>query len=244
MHRENILVSSSRSGTNFFLEVLGKCDPNAVILREIFRRGSDRPTTISHLTQMPEAEVVRLAREDPVSLWRTICNRCKADDRQVIAKIFYYHAPERSPIWGDLRENANVVHLVRRNLFRTFVSLKMAETTGVWHLRSDEVARVEPIHIVASEAEDFIRARTKRIEWARRFFAGARYSEVHFEDISSSPEECARVIAGLGLAERPSTSDLTLGIQRQSPDDLSLSVRNYAEVRHLDRDQAGGVTCR
>ena len=57
-------------------------------------------------------------------------------------KIFYYHPidAEGSPIWDMLLsvKDLRVIHLQRRNILHVLVSSKVAHTTGVYGVRSDE----------------------------------------------------------------------------------------------------------
>ena len=135
MKKPLVVLSGSRSGTNYFLSVFQELAPDAVVLREVFRKGGDSLPELVELTGVSKADLATLGENDPIALWKLI--RQAAGARPLALKIFYYHASPQSPIWERLAEEARIVHLLRRRVLDTLISRKLAELTGRWTMPSD-----------------------------------------------------------------------------------------------------------
>ena len=232
-----ILLSSSRSGTNYFLDIFSHCFPNDIVLREIFRKEGDSLKIIAQLTGMNESEIVEYCHNDPIALWKRIIFSDAAINNTVIAKAFYYHAPRESNLWSYFKDNTFMIHLMRKNLLNSYVSLKIAQSTGIWiSRRPDEERTLSQISIDASDAEQFVRVRASQISWARAFFSGSNYREVLYEDIQASSHACAHVIVQMKIHENnPSEFPVESAIKKQIRPLNSELILNYDEVSHLDR---------
>lgn len=234
-----ILVSSSRSGTNYFLDVYARCFPEDVVLREIFRPGGDSLRSIAQLTGVSEADIVSKFLPDPLLLWKRIVDAGATNGKSVIAKIFYYHAPGESPLWRYFKSNSIVVHLIRMNLLDSFVSLKIAQSTGVWVSRQAKAFETpRRMSLDADEAEKFARERANQISWARSYFSGSNYREIFYEDIQASPVACAQAILGMKLKgdRLPQALPFDAPTTKHARPSNRELIENYAEVAHLDRD--------
>ena len=235
-----VVVSSSRSGTNYLLGMYARCFPGDIVLREIFRRGGDSLTIISQLIGVGEADIVSDLLPDPLMLWRRIVDAGAVKGQSAIAKIFYGHVPRESILWSYFRCNNIVVHLIRKNLLDSFVSLKVAQSTGVWVSRPGDERLDAPrrMSIDAREAERFVRERAKHISWARAYFSGSNYREIFYEDIQRSPEACVEAILGMRLRDGAPSRAAQFGAptKKHARPSNPAFIENYAEVAHLDRD--------
>lgn len=235
--RKTILVSSSRSGTNYFLNIYSKCFPGDVVLKEIFRKGSDSLKPMQALTGLDEAALVRLAETDPVGLWTRLLAQAGAGGQGLIAKIFYYHAAPDAPLWREFDEGCRVVHLIRRNLFESYLSAEVARRTGEWQafVGMSGERRVEPFAIDAAEADRFIQTRRAHVLRTRDFFVGkSDYAELFYEDIATESRLCAQAIGRI-WGQDFSGLDVEADLRKQKVEDNTRLVLNYAEVAALDR---------
>jgi hypothetical protein len=235
-----VVVSSSRSGTNYFLDTYAQCFPKDIVLREIFRRRGDSLGAVSRLIGASEADIVSNLLSDPLVLWTRIVEASAATGRSVIAKIFYYHARPESNLWLYFERNGVVVHLIRKNLLDSFVSLKVAQSTGAWVSRrgSESLDAPRRMSIDAREAEKFVRERANHISWARAFFSGSDCREIFYEDIQRSPEACVDAILGMKLRDGAPSRAVQFGATTKKharPPNCAF-IENYPEVAHLDRD--------
>lgn len=234
MARPFVIVSASRSGTNYLLSAFAAVFPDAIVLREVFRKGSDSLPEIEALTGLGAAEARRMATEDPVALWNEIDLAAREAGRPLALKVFYYHQPKDSPLWPRLAAEARVVHLVRRRILDTYVSLKRAEASGEWmRVGGAAPAAVPPITIDAEDLRRFIALRERYAAEAEARFAGADFHRLAYEDIADSAESAAAAVARLAGGRLPRAVDLP--IRRQNTQPLRETVANYDEIAEYDR---------
>lgn len=106
------------------------------------------------------------------------------------------------PYLRSLRPALRVIHLERRNLLRSIVSMKIARKTRVWHIRSeDERPKHRPqVAISKPELLNQIQGRLHNYLTARRQFFGFPALSVNYEDLLREPETWVRsVYQFLGL---------------------------------------------
>lgn len=231
-----MLVSSERSGTNYFLTCYRKVFKDDLILGEVFREKGDSLPAIADLLGIGEAEVLNMSRTEAVELWSLIEERAEAAGYGVAAKIFYQHKPQGHRLWEFFRDRNKVVHLVRRNQFDVLVSLEVAKATGVWQIRNKDQEPNSDIKVTIDlgAAEKFIENKRKNVEFIRSFYSDSDYVELFYEDISSSHEVGRRKVADIyGVADLPAINQFA--IKKQNLVSHELRVENYEEVRHLDK---------
>lgn len=235
MPKGNILLSAARSGTNYFLSVYSKCFPRDFVAKEIFRPAGDSFPLIEELTGLGKDEVLALIASDPLKLWTTIVDQAAAEERNALAKIFYYHVDTENPLWAHFRDNDKVIHLIRRNAFDVFVSHKVATQTGKWQEfgKDKQPTEVEPLILDRAEIEAFLNKQRGYVDHARAYFAGADYSELFYEDIAESTETCAQAICDLYGVPLPSHS-ISIGLRKQKSQTNRDIVANYDEVAEFD----------
>lgn len=235
--RKTILVSSSRSGTNYFLNIYSRCFPDDVILKEIFRKGSDSLKIMQEQLGLDEAALVALAETNPSDLWSRLIAHTSARGHGIIAKIFYYHDPINSPLWRKFKKECRVVHLIRRNMFEAYLSREVARRTGEWQalVNKPQGRKIEPFVIDAAEAEHFIETRRAQVLCTRGFFSrNTNYTEVFYEDIAASPQLCAATIGRIWDRD-VSVLDVDTDLRKQKTEDTASLVLNYPEIASLDR---------
>ena len=235
MSKANILLSSARSGTNYFLSVYKKCFPNDFVVKEIFRRKGDSFAALEDLLKMPRDRIMALKQANTREFWRQIEARCAEDTRGCMAKIFYYHMPQDKELWNHICTENRVVHLIRRNAFDVFLSTKIAVETGRWQEFDTNTPRpdTQQFTIDPDEVAAFLVKQRAHVASARTFFAQSDYSEVFYEDIAVSIEVCAARIAEIfGPLEAKAPS--SVGIVKQKKKSNRELVANYDEIAHLD----------
>jgi len=182
MSKPLVVLSGSRSGTNYFLSVYKEMVPDAVVLREVFRKGGDNLPELAELTGMPMTRLAVLGQEEPVALWKIL--RQAVGSRPLALKIFYYHARPESPIWERFAKEARIVHLLRRRILDTLISRKLAEATGRWITPSDVTSPSRPsFRLDPAEVAAFIAERQDYVRSFRERFRGADIHEIGYEDI-------------------------------------------------------------
>ena len=170
-------------------------------------------------------------------------------------KLLYGH------VWGfpglleALTEDTEirVLHLKRRNLLRTLLSLKIAETTGVWledrrlTLANIGTALRHPLRVATRLRRPLRRPPASRIkltlpvEECRAFFYQRQRSAAHFDDlfrqhqkltlfyedlVDDREEALGQVQEFLGVDPGP----LTVTLRKQNPEPLPELLENYDEL--------------
>jgi len=233
MSKPLVVLSGSRSGTNYFLSVYKEMVPDAVVLREVFRKGGDNLPELAELTGMPMTRLAVLGQEEPVALWKIL--RQAVGSRPLALKIFYYHARPESPIWERFAKEARIVHLLRRRILDTLISRKFAEATGRWITPSDVTSPSRPsFRLDPAEVAAFIAARQDYVRSFRERFRGADIHEIGYEDIAGDPHLCATEIARLTGAAIPDLP-LELPIRKQNTWTIPAVVSNYDEIAAFDK---------
>lgn len=234
MPKSTILLSSARSGTNFFLTVYKKCFPNDFVVKEIFRKGGDNLDAIAEQLDTTRDQVVTLQEAAPLELWTRIKESCYRTGNSAVAKIFYYHDAENDALREHFRQHDRVVHLIRRNAFDVFLSERMARKTGQWQeFKKTPPHEVQSIKLDPDALKSFRQRQTDFVTQARAFFGSGDYTEVFYEDISASPEECASCLEQIyGSLQSPAPEHI--GLLRQKKKSNRELVANYDAVEHLD----------
>lgn len=235
MQKANILVSSARSGTNYFMSVFSKIFPNDIVVKEIFRVGSDSLPILEEFLGIDKADISAMAERKPLEFWQMIEARCAERNCDALAKIFYYHVATDHPLWTHFRANNRVIHLIRRSAFDTYVSRELAVQTGRWQefSKTQKPEKIEPLVINLTDLEEYLRKQKAQVEHARTFFEGADYSELYYEDIATSVEACTKAICGIMKVPVPA-KPVSIGLQKQKDARNQDLIANYADIAHFD----------
>lgn len=241
--RSSLLVSSGRSGTNYFLSVYSQVFPNDIVVKEIFRREGDSFSLLEKHLGLEKDDIMELVKFDKVGLWNDLIGKARVENTGAIAKIFYQHALIDDPIWSHIKDETRVIHLIRRSQFDVYVSLQVALKSGKWQDfgREDGNKGVTSVFIDRSNLESFLMTKKRRIEWAREYFSTkTNYDEIFYEDIEESPLKCARAICSIYGETAPDSVSTSQRKQKTLPNEEI--VTNYSEVADLDVEMFGYAT--
>ena len=166
--------------------------------------------------------------------------------------VFYKHA--QSPIavgfkmfFHQARTSANarkawqylicdndvkVIHLTRRNLVESWISLRLAFITGKWIYRADDAVGApapEPLYLKPREGENYFRQVMAGQRWVRSYFRKHPILEVEYQaDLCDRFDETMnRVQDFLEVPRRPSKQMLKKQAQRKP----SEQIGNYEELK-------------
>jgi hypothetical protein len=238
MAKITVILTSARFGGKYMLDLISQADPEAEVLQEVLRKGSDNTNRVGKITGLSVDEVVALSREAPEQLWDRLATAAAQGDRAIYLRAYHYHQPNNAPLWDRVRDQARVVHLIRRNLFDAYCSREVAMKLGKWQVkRGQKLDSGGTIEIPRPALEEFITDRCKQINWARDHFAAGDYHEVFFEDIIRSPGNCLRALAGkIDLPENPVPQHFLSKFDRMRPTSNADLVGNYLDVAVLDKE--------
>jgi LPS sulfotransferase NodH len=237
-YRKFCIVGIARTGSTLLLDILN-APGNALAFGELFRTETEIGWDLPRFAKLHNTKMSALHRGDPVAfLERHVFRRWPRRILAVGFKIFYYHA-QRHPwdaVWEYLERQPEIVilHLVRANIFRQYLSLRIAFQTGVWSSPVGSGApAAEPICLDIGECVrhfDYVRQSEQA---CRQRFARHRLLEIRYEDLVADLErETIRLQEFLGLPRQPARPTR----RRQQLRPLSAMITNYGE---LERAFAG-----
>jgi Sulfotransferase family len=155
-------------------------------------------------------------------------------------KIFYNQARTASAksAWMYLRRTPSirVIHLLRKNLLESLLSLRLAFLTGEWvrpRQAGTTVSQPPPIWLHPEETRAYFDEITAWRQWAIKFFRSHHMLEMEYaSDLCSKfNETLQRAQEFLGIPFQPVTQLLEKQAQRSPADQIS----NYAELKtHFD----------
>lgn len=239
MSNINVVMTSSRFGGRYFLDALGKCDPDLIILHEVLRKNTDSHRALRELTGLSLQQLQLMAGSEPETLWTMIAAAARKSDKNIVMLMYYYHQPRNSAVWNLVQQEARIIHLIRRNLFDAFISRQFAIQNNTWKVsrknlkpKSDAV----PMALDEKELRTYINDRSNDIEWARQKFGSSDYQEIYFEDITYSAATCLETIKKLDIA----TCDYSKSTVRLAQPIRQLCsnverIANYAYFAKFDR---------
>ena len=231
--------------------------PAIVCFREVFNGRLDNVNFgVEGYNDFSERDLAS-RQEDPVRfLNERIFRGWPPDVRAVGFKLHYTQHWDFPGIIEHLAQDRElrVIHLRRRNMLRSFVSMKIAAQTGAWvdtgrptltpanasrALRnptkaarrvSDRLKQLDkqPIVITAEEYGTFVLKTRLRQEGYTRLFRGHPTIDVDYEDVVAlAGTAFARVFAFLAVEPAP----LSITLRRQNPESLRDLIENYDELR-------------
>jgi LPS sulfotransferase NodH len=210
-----LIVAHPRTGSNLLLDALATSSEVAAY-GEIFARHRRKDKDFAHI-------FVHVLKKHPRSI------------KAVGFKLLYSQFSDQD--WEKFLEHKEfkIIHLLRKNRLRTFVSLKIANKTRQW-LKDPKRALAVEDKAVSIDASRLIAV----LEYIEQFeisirskFLGWDYLEIYFEDLVNAPKETlAKIGEFLHISE---TDPEMVTLKRQNPEPLSGLIKNYDEIADLLR---------
>jgi LPS sulfotransferase NodH len=225
-----IILSRSRSGSNFLRGLLN-AHSQVVTFSEMFKDPNNIGWGIPGYQNTSRS--LNMFRKDPqIFVEELVFKKFPRKIKAVGFKIFYYHAlgTELEPIWEYLKEHKeiHVLHLKRKNILRTHLSKKKAQTTNSWINLNGEREKDKPVEIDYEELlSDFIQTYAWEAE-ADRIFQHHPKIEIVYELLANDyAGEIAKIQSFLGL-DYEKVSPQTY---KQAGNPLSVSIHNYEYLK-------------
>lgn len=149
--------------------------------------------------------------------------------------MFYYHPndDQTDDLWDDLMnmDNLYVIHLKRRNILRTLVSRKIAESQDLWEVSDSKVLDSKNKKRVCMTVQELSNGFQRTRTWERtgdEMFGEHPLMTVYYEELVDRPETRYREITDfLGVRYvQPQTS-----LNKQNPEKLGELLSNYEELK-------------
>lgn len=225
-----VIVSRARSGTNFLRGLLNT-HSQVIAFGELFAQADAIGWQIAGYGQT--AKQLALFQRDPVGFLQAYVYR--KYPRRIAAvgfKIFYYHPANDGwkPVWQYFRDqdDLRVIHVKRRNILATHLSLRRARQTGQWENRSHAREECPKVMLSYEECLDVFQKTRHWEQTTDAMFDPAKKIEVAYEDLSADyMGEMARIQRFLGVddeAVQPSHF-------KQNTQPLSDAIENYIDLK-------------
>lgn len=229
-----ILLSSARSGTNYFLDIFSKTVPNSLVLKEIFRKDGDNLDFLSELFKQPSDQIIKYFNEYPVDAWNDLINSISNETEYLVVKLFYYHIDNLSFFLHHISKDHIVVHLIRKNIFNTYISLQLALHTGKW--QSIKKSNNDDIELIINRNEliKFIDYRTKEIWKIKNTNIFMNYFEIYYEDISKNSSSCITAISK--ILNTSTNINVPASLKKQKVKPNMEIIKNYSDIADLDKE--------
>ena len=211
--RNFLVLGSVRSGTTLMVDYLN-CHPRIRCRGEILGENGDRYGDPWRMTrQRLRLHVEALFVKRP----RVLAG----------AKILTYHV-DRLPLklrdMVELLDRPRMIVLYRQRLLDQFVSLRIAESDGLWHVKKP----TKPAAI-SLDPDDFLAYAAEERRMRRESLSGLGDCDVHYlsyERLTAAAEiEMRDVFAFLGVTPCTVQSKLL----KRNPDDLSRKLKNHLQ---------------
>lgn len=157
----------------------------------------------------------------------------KKNDLETIGFRFIYNNVSSYPevVNWIKKNNIKVIHLVRENLLKTYVSTLTAKLHKMHHPRKGEKIITKSVKLDVSNLLKELERRKNEIELNRKIFSCNPYLEIKYEDfVKNRQDESYKILNFLG-----SESIMTLDsdLVKINPSRLSDVVSNYSEVKKI-----------
>lgn len=234
-----ILLAGRRSGTTLFIDCLNS-HPDVFCYKRIFgvekkikspdenRHSSDyflyRTANLFAIAQYFLSRQASISKFLQTKL--DFSNGIKAHGFRVI-----YSMSNKYPAlfkWAGV-EKAKVIHLVRENVLKTYISEETAKIHKMHHPKKGDIVSTVKLHINISTIQQTLNNRLHEIEAQRAGCDGLPYLQVTYESfVERRGVESKRVLEFLGV---DSDIDLKSDLIKINPSNLEDLVENYQELK-------------
>ena len=150
-------------------------------------------------------------------------------------KIFYYHPEdvENCNIWNDLinMQNLFVIHLKRRNILRTLISKRIADTQNVWTISgAEDQNNIKPntVSLTAKELKDGFEQTRKWEINGDKMFSDHPVLNIYYEDLVINPDKYFKEVTD--FLNVPFIKPYTT-LKKQNPGKVCDLVENFEELK-------------
>lgn len=127
-------------------------------------------------------------------------------------------------------KDISVIHIVRTNVFDTYLSKLTMVARGIAHSTSGEVKKVQVDVPIDSMLGDLEKIRDDGEKWASMFSGKVPYIRVEYESfVDNRQAELARILGFLDVSQDEKLESSLKKINKGNLGDL---ITNYAEVKH------------
>ncbi len=236
-YRKFIIVATQRTGSTFLMNIL-RSHSKIVCYDEIFMHNIKPVWGFKRIDENTH----RMSVRHPVEYLEKIYFRNYSDNvKSVGFKLMYDQISHSNvkKILSTFGENDLIIHLKRKNKLRTYLSLKKADSTSVYHVLASYVPEVikgnpvsinkDPIYISRNEFMKFVTRVNRNEHLYNKLIYNNNHIDMYYEDLESNHfGQVANVIERLGLQHE----ELISINQKMNDKPLSYALSNYNELKN------------
>lgn len=222
-----VILGRGRVGSNLLRSLLNN-HSQITTFGEVFR--DTGMTDWDHMEYFHSQKTLYLLQNDPAKFIRTcLFGRYPGYIAAVGFKIFYYHVPDTN-IWPYLKgqKDIKIIHLKRKNMLKTYFSLKKAELTNIWVNTSEANSDNSSIFL---KYEDCLKYFVETQNWQNKcdaLFSNHNKIDIVYEELVSDFQTQMKDIQQfLGV----DYEFVTPATSKQSKLPLNESISNYYELK-------------
>lgn len=235
-----ILLAARRSGTTFLLRSLDshpdiECFKNVFdITRRLRYIVVDRPNSPFHQyrTASPQRQLDYYFRRQ--GLMDQFLNHYyqKSEAKAVGIRLAYNQAAKYPEILRWAKENqVGVVHLIRKNALKRYVSQVTSVKRGLTHATDPKQIQAIQVYLSPAKLKRNLSLVAKQMTQFEAMLQGPQYLEVRYEDFTArQASETQRLLDFLGVDPHIS---LTADVIKINSNSLADIVENYDEIRRV-----------
>lgn len=127
--------------------------------------------------------------------------------------------------------DAKVIHLIRGNCLKTYISAISARIHKMRHPREGDQISTIKVHVDPKQLMMELSKRTKEAQQQRSRFSGCPYHEVYYENFTRDREKESREL--LDFLHVDDAVSLSSDLVKINPDSLEGVIENYEEIYSL-----------
>ncbi len=239
-YKKFIIISTQRSGTNLLVNLL-RSHSNVLCYSELFKL-NNRPLWCF---QKIDLKTYRLAQKHPVDYLNHFFFRKYSENVKAVGFKYMYNQLSIKKIKKVIeslhKKHDLIIHLIRKNKLKAYLSLKIMETSNIstklisekelgkfQNKKPSENELFKPVYIKSEELKSYIKEITTLENIHHQLIKNHNHIMVFYEDLSKSPIETAnQIIKKLELPQE----ELFIVNEKQNKLSLSESILNYEDLK-------------
>ena len=214
-YKKYIIISTSRTGSTLLMALLNS-HKNIICDGELFKDLG-----------------VKTCKE----IWINFFNHKPKNIKQVGFKLFYSHPRDADKtVWDIVKDDKDIriIHLMRKNILRIFLSQKIGLKTKLWTENINRPHKTplesKKIDLNFQECCDAFNKIEEYQSKTKEVFDEHRYLEIYYEDIVKNREsELQKIFGFLDVEEM----EVSANNKKQNPENLDTLINNYTELKTM-----------
>jgi len=202
-----------RTGSTLLRSAL-QSSPQVFVDNEIFNQSRRRfDGDFDHIT-------ANLLRRYPISVKAVGC------------KIFYTHLDDEEWLKFSSLPNFKIIHLLRRNLLRSYISLQIAQKTNQWIENkpgSKSPLKQRQVHVDHRKLIRYIQLSNAQAATARQRFKDHDVLDIYYEDMVTNFQQV--VTSAIDFIGAQQWHKEKINLRRQNPESMRALIVNYDELK-------------